>query len=89
MTRSRCLLFRIPRPARLDASNILAKIAQAEGFKISKEEIEDIVDDCARNLRQAILRLQHKFMTQNSQEAYFENWKQCIEKNIVGRRAGD
>lgn len=66
-------------------SNILTNIADAENFKISNEQIKQIEAESGGNLRRAILQLQHRFMTRNSQEDYHENWKQCISANIVGR----
>lgn len=85
MIRSRCLLLRIPVPNPLDVSNILTAITQRENIKLKDQKFQQIVEDSKGNLRRAILLLQHHYMTMNSKEEYFENWKHCISANIVGR----
>jgi DNA polymerase III delta prime subunit len=77
--------LRVPAPDDLDISNILSNISSKENFNLEKMKIDRIVKDCKGNVRRAILCLQHSYMTLNSNEPYYENWKHSISNNIVGK----
>jgi DNA polymerase III delta prime subunit len=78
-------LLRIPKPTEEDISNVLSKVVEKENVNIKDPKFMKIVEESKGNLRRAILLLQHFFMTQNSKEDYYENWKHCISTNIVGK----
>lgn len=82
--RSRCLLLRIPKPNDIEISNVLKNVVEKENINIKDPKYYQIVEESKGNLRRAILLMQHYYMTQNSNEEYFENWKHCISNNIVG-----
>ena len=78
------MLFRVPLPSEKEVEDVIREIALKEKFNIKNDQISKIKQKCERNLRRAILYLQHAYMTQNENQEYFENWKHCISKNIVG-----
>lgn len=65
---------------------VVRDISFQESLNISENDLKQIVDYSERNLRRAILLLQHAYMTKDMNQIMKENWKLCISKNIVGNK---
>lgn len=79
-------MFRIPLPNCSEVMMVVRDISFQESLNISENDLKQIVDYSERNLRRAILLLQHAYMTKDMNQIMKENWKLCISKNIVGNK---
>lgn len=82
--KSRCLLLRVKAPNNEEVGRVLEKLAKAEGMKDYPKYQQNLLKGSHRNVRKAILFLQHINLTKMPPNQVFQDfWRTTVESQIV------
>lgn len=82
--KSRCLLLRVKSPSEGEINSVVEKIAKLENMKDYNKYQTNLLKASQRNMRKAMLFLQHIYLTKMPpNQAFKDYWKITIENAII------
>lgn len=82
--KSRCLLLRVKAPTDAEVGSVIEKMAKTEGIKDYVKYQQNLLKASQRNMRKAILFLQHIHLTKMTPNQPFQEfWRTTIETGVI------